>query len=490
MDPLWLVFAAYFAVLLLIGEVFARLKVRTLDDYLLSGREHGVAVTSLSLTATVIGAGSTLGSAGVAYYVGVSAGWYLLSAGPGLVLLAYTLAPTLREMSLYTVPEYVGRRYGGWAAILAAVLGVLALALFVAAQFYAMGSLVAETTPLDLRPAIVAASLVVIAYTWRGGNWAIHWSDTFQVILIVVGIGLVVAFALDRVGGLEAFRQPPPAAGFEEVGSRWFHPVTRRPVSGWAPFALGNTVLAWIVMSTTWHFAMQSTAQRILSGRDVTVVRRSCLIAAALTLPVGAMFALSGMGARMILPGLESPGAMQMLEQVRALPALVEALLSPALAGLVLASLVAIMMSTCDSALLGSAALIVKDLSPRFRGDDAGERKETPEEEIRGSRRLVAIVGGGALVTALLTPGLVQTLELVAAVYGVALFWPLILGRYWSGANEAGAIASMVSSGLAGVGWRWGGLEEATGIHMLNVALPVAVIVLFAVSRISSRAEA
>jgi len=60
---LWIVFAAYFVALLVLGEVFGRLKIESLDDYLLSGREHGVAVTSASLIATVIGAGSTLGSA-------------------------------------------------------------------------------------------------------------------------------------------------------------------------------------------------------------------------------------------------------------------------------------------------------------------------------------------------------------------------------------------------------------------------------------------
>jgi len=171
---LWVVFAAYFAGLLLLGEVLGRLRVRTLDDYLLSSREHGVLVTSASLVATVIGAGSTLGSAAVAYYVGVSAGWYLVSAGPGLVLLAYTIAPRMRDLSVYTVPEYVDRRYGGRAGLLAAVLGIVALVLFLAAQFYAMGSLLAELTALALRPAIAISAVVVVVYTWRGGNWAVH----------------------------------------------------------------------------------------------------------------------------------------------------------------------------------------------------------------------------------------------------------------------------------------------------------------------------
>ena len=471
----WLVVAAYFAVLLAFGEILARRKVRSLDDYLLSGRTHGTLITSASLAATVIGAGSTLGSAGVAYYVGLSAGWYLFSAGPGMVLLAFTLAPVLRKLSVYTVPEYIDRRYGRAAGALAAGLGLTALALFAAAQFYAMGALLAEVGGLNLRPAIALSAVVVVLYTWRGGNWAVHWSDTFQLLLILIGVSVIVAAVVERLDGLAPLTTPAAAAGFAEPGARWFHPITREPVDGWNPFSLRGTVVAWIVMSTTWHFAMQSTAQRILSSRDETVVRRACLIAAMATLPLGALFALSGMGARELLPDLPAPGAMQLAEQVRALPALIDAVLSPAWAGLVVAALIAVIMSTCDSALLGAATVLLKDLLPRL-----GRETDVDDEGVRSSRRWVGAIGLLSLGGALIAPGLVQTLELVAAIYGVALFGPLLVGPYWKGATGAGAIASMTSSGIVAIAWRTSPLEAATGIHMLNVALPVAVMALVA----------
>ena len=107
MSSLWLVFALYLAAILLLGEVAARVRVRSIDEYLLSGRRQGTVGTAATLAATVIGAGSTLGAAGVAYFVGLSAGWYLLSAVPGLVLLGLTLAPALRRLAVYTVPEFL-----------------------------------------------------------------------------------------------------------------------------------------------------------------------------------------------------------------------------------------------------------------------------------------------------------------------------------------------------------------------------------------------
>lgn len=120
----------YFACLIIIGEISARKKIKVLDDFLLAGREHGLFITSGSLAATVIGAGSTIGAAGAAYYVGISAAWYLLSACIGLIILAFTLVPVLREMSVYTIPEFISKRYGTRARYIASFLSVIALILF------------------------------------------------------------------------------------------------------------------------------------------------------------------------------------------------------------------------------------------------------------------------------------------------------------------------------------------------------------------------
>ena len=474
MSSLWIVFCLYLAMILLLGELAGRLKVRSLDEYLLSGRRQGTAGTAATIAATVIGAGSTLGAAGVAYFVGLSAGWYLLSAVPGLLLLGLTLAPAIRRLAVYTVPEYLERRYGPAAGGLAALLGVLALVLFLAAQLYAMGRLLAELTGLAPTVALVLSAITVVLYTWRGGNWAVHWSDSLQLVWIYAGILIATAAGLRAVGGLGELSPPPPAAGFEALGATWFHPLTRRSVSGWDPLALGNTVVAWIIMSTTWHFAMQSTAQRVLAARDPGVARRACLLAAAAIVPLAILVGLSGMTARVLDPALApTRGA----EQVAALPALISGVVSPLFGGVVLAALVAVIMSTCDSALLGASTVVVRDLLPRVRPtvrDDLAA--------IRLTRHLVLGIGVLALAGALVAPGLVRMLELVAAIYGVALFGPLIVGLFWRGVTQAGAVAAMVSSGAVGVGWRGLGLEAATGIHMLNLCLPVSLFALVLIS--------
>jgi len=468
----WVVFGSYLLLMLVTGEFAARRKVRSLDDYLLAGRRHGPWITAGSLAATAVGAGSTIGAAGVAYYVGVSAGWYLWSASVGLVLLGLTLGPVLRQRAVYTVPEFIARRYGPAAGRLAAGLALVGLLLFLGAQLLALGAVVAQMTGWPVQAGIVLAGGVVVVYAVRGGVWAIHWTDNVQLAWIVVGFLAVAVVGLRSVGGLAAFDGPPPARGFEELGPVWLNPLTRRPVAGWDVFGLGTTVVAWVIMSTTWHVTMQSTVQRVLATRDPVTARRACGIAALVLVPLGILVALAGMTARRLYPDLEPTGV---AEQMRALPALAEGLLDPVLGGVVLAALTAVLMSTCDSALLGATAVVMRDLPIRWGADDI--------RQIVWSRRVTALLGGVAIGWALTLPGLVRTLEMVAAVYCVSLFVPMLLGVYGRRATPRGAVASMVTGGLAGLLWRGLEMEALTGVHMLTVALPAS----FAAGLVGSR---
>lgn len=461
----WAIFGGYFLLMLVIGEVAARRKVRSLDDYLLAGRQHGVWITAGSLAATAIGAGSTLGAAGIAYYVGLSAGWYLWSAGVGLLLLGLTLGPVLRQRAVYTVPEFIARRYGPTAGRLATVLALVGLVLFLGAQLLALGTVVAQMTGWSVQMGTVLAGLVVIVYSVRGGIWAVHWTDNVQLAWIVFGLLVLAVVGLRSVGGLAALDGPPAARGFEELGPVWLNPLTRRPVSGWDVFALGSTVVAWVIMSTTWHVTMQSTVQRVLATRDPATARRACGVAALVLVPLGALVALAGMVTRRLYPGLAPTGT---VEQIRALPALVEGLLDPVLGGVVLAALAAVVMSTCDSVLLGDATVVIRDLAVGWGRNDL--------QGLRRSRGLTAVLGGIAVGCALVLPGLVRTLEMVAAVYCVSLFVPMLLGVYWRRATRQGAIASMVTGGLAGLLWRGLEMEALTGVHMLTVALPASLV--------------
>lgn len=453
-----LFFWLYLFCLIIIGEVCARKRIKNLDDFLLAGRHHGILISSGSLTATVIGAGSTIGAAGAAYYVGVSAAWYLLSACIGLFILAFTLAPALRSMSLYTIPEFMGKRYGARAKLLASFLSIIGLLLFLAAQFYAIGAILHQLTAIQIRLAIVLAAFLVIFYTLRGGAWAVHLSDNLQLVLIVLGVLLLCIFGLKEIWGQHTLDYPPLAKGFEDMGHHWFHPTLEKRVKAWDIFGLGTTILGWIIMSTTWHFTMQSTAQRFLSTKDVKTAKISCLISILLLLPIAFSVALVGMIARLIYPHLPPATG---IAQGQALIVLVNTVLPDISGGLLLAALVAIIMSTCDSALLGASTIFLKDIYPRVN-----------------IRLLTLCLGSMATTGAILWPRLIQLLEWTAAIYCIGLFAPLILGLYWKKASEKSALAAMVLSGIIGGLWRILEIEQMSGIHFLIPALIFSFIIM------------
>jgi len=465
---LWAIIGCYLFGMIILGEVCARYKIKGLDDYLVAGRKHGILITSGTLIATVIGAGSTIGASGVAFYVGISASWYLLSACVGLILLAFTFAPVMRRMSLYTIPQFIENRYGIVAGSIAVGLGIIGLIMFLSAQIYAMGILTFKLTTLPLTLTTIISGVVVVFYTWRGGNWAVQWSDNIQTWLIIVGMGAVSLVGIKLIGGLANFSTPPIAKGFEPLGAQWFNPITQQPCTPWDIFALGNVAVGWTIMSITWHFTMQSTAQRLLSSKEPSTAKYACLIAAVVIVPLGLVVALSGMTARVLYPTLPPTSD---IAQGGAFPALVQGILNPVLGGIVLAALIAVVMSTCDSALLGASTILVKDVYQRWFNPRASEHTL-----LRVSQRLTLIIGLAAIGTALLIPTLIKMLEMVAAVYCIALFVPIILGLYWKGANSRGAIAAMLVSAVVGLGWRMGGFEKDMGVHMLNISLPLSFI--------------
>ena len=395
--------------------------------------------------------------------MGISAAWYLLSASIGLLILAFTLAQVLREMSLYTIPEFLRKRYGQKAGYLSSFLSIIALILFLSAQFYALGTIFHQLTGIPLKLATLIGATLVIFYTLRGGAWAVHLSDNLQLFIVILGMLLLCIIGLKQVENFKVFNTPPLATGFEEVGRNWFHPLERTTVNLWDIFSLKSTVLGWIIMSTTWHLTMQSTAQRFLSTKNAKTAKKSCLVSALILIPISLSVALTGMIARILCPDL--PPA-EGLSQGEVLPALIKKVLPPILGGFLLAVLIAIIMSTSDSALLGASSILLKDLHVKIN-----------------IKILTLIIGSIAMMWAIVFPKLIELLEWTAAIYCVSLTAPLILGIYWSKATEKGAIITMVFTGITAIVWRLSGMEFLTGVHFLIPALVFSFLIMFIICK-------
>jgi len=279
------IMAVYLAGMIGIG-LYARSRISNTEDYHLAGRRLGVLMTAGTLAATEIGGGSSVGVASKAYGSwGLSAGWYVVCAGIGILLVSF-VAPALRRSMATTVPEVIGRRYGVPSQVITALLGAVALVALAAVQITATATIVATLGGVEMRTAIIASGVAVVFYTWLGGMWSVTLTDFVQFFLIVFGFAIAAPFAISAAGGWGSVvdRLPPGQLGFTKIG--W-------------PTIISLIVLYFMTFSTG-----QEAVQRYYSAKSPRVAVWGSVLCGLLMAAYAFIPALLGLVARAQFPGI------------------------------------------------------------------------------------------------------------------------------------------------------------------------------------------
>ena len=144
---------------------------------------------------------------------GLSAGWYVVSAGIGVILVAF-IAPLLRRAMATTVPEIIGRRFGASSHLITSILSMLATITLAGVQITATATIISVLTGLSTEFAILICGAVLVIYTMSGGMWSVTMTDVIHFFVLVGGL-----FVLHNVGGWESVvtKLPPEQLGF----TRW-----------------------------------------------------------------------------------------------------------------------------------------------------------------------------------------------------------------------------------------------------------------------------
>ena len=410
---------AYLAAVLAIGFFWRRRAGRDEVSYFAADRSLTTFWGFVGLASLTTGGSTTIALAAFVYTHGVAGIWLDLAGVLGLLLLGFFLAARIRREGAITLPEIVGRYYGGKARRAAAVLVLVSEIAWFALLVTATQVVLTSVLRVSAVPAIIGATAVFVAYTSLGGHFAVVRTDLLQYGLMVVGIlGIALASALTRSGGLGGL---PP-----EV---WVFPT--------APTLGAGDVLALLVLVGLPHLIGSDITLKLLSCRDERTARRAAILAAVSKLAFGAAVAAIALAARKALPPLDPE---------RALPEAILAFAPPALAAVVMVSLVATMQTSADTVLLSAAAVTVRDLAPPAR----------PQTAIRVARLLGPVYGGlGLLVALALDRKVVEVLKLGYSIFAAGLILPVLFallpGRFRP--RPAGAIAAMVGGGaVAAVG--------------------------------------
>lgn len=418
------VVVAYLVAMIAFG-FWGKRRARTESDFLVAGRRLGPLLYAGTLSALVLGGASTIGGVGLGYEYGLSGMWLVVAIGTGVLLLSLLFAGRIQRLRVYTVSQMLGLRYGPGSSVLSGVVMFGYTLMLTVTSTIAYATIFAALLDLPRVPSILVGGLVVVIYSALGGMWSITLTDFVQFLIQTVGIFLILLpIVLVQAGGFAAL--PPEALSPTTIG--------------------GDTILTYFVIYTFGLLIGQDIWQRVFTARSPGVARWAGAAAGVYCLLYGVAGALIGMGASVLVPGLEERGD--------AFTAVVGATMTPVLAGLVLAAALAAVMSTASGSLIATATVFGQDIVQGLRGrataDPDGSGSDGSEDEhVRGHRILVVAFGVVAIVIACLLQDVVAALTIAYDILVGGLLVPILGGLVWRRATIVGAVAAMAAGAVA-----------------------------------------
>ncbi len=460
-------FFAYLVLMLAIG-IWAYRRTADSSGYFLGGRTLGPWPAALSAGASDMSGWLLLGLPGFAFTSGIESLWLAGGLLIGTWLNWLLLARRLRTYSIeandaLTIPEFFANRFGDRRHLLQAVAAFFVLLFFL---FYTSSGLVAagklfETVfGLDYQVAVIVGTLFIVSYTLFGGFLAVSWTDFVQGLLMAAALLIVPVIAIQGDGGL----------GEMTASLREQNPELLRLWTDNQGQALSLLAIVSLMAWGLGYFGQPHILARfqgIRSANDVPMARRIAVSWTALSLIGAVLVGLAG------LAYVDNNLGGQLADPETIFMVLVDALFHPVIAGILLAAILAAIMSTADSQLLVSSSALAEDLYRQLL------RKEASQKE-------VVLVGRAAVVLLALVALLLATnpestvLGLVAyawAGFGAAFGPVLLISLYWKRMNWSGAIAGVLTGGLVVVIWKQleGGIFElyeiVPGVLLASLAI-------------------
>lgn len=442
--------------------VWTSRRVGSSGGFFVAGRSLGPGLIFSTFLAANIGAGSIISTSGLAYREGISAWWWVGSAGLGSLLLAVWIGPRIWRVAtangLYTAGDYLEHRYGsGIRATIALLLWVATLAVL-SAQLIAMAQIFQWVLGTPRWVGAVVGGGVTIAYFAAGGLFSSARVNLVQLVVLLGGMAVAVPVALVRAGGWVAIMAAAP------------------PDPRWNSFLLGHdSGFILVALLVPAFMVSPGLLQKAYGARDERALRVGIAAQGAVLLVFAFVPVLLGMIARVVAPEL---GASSEL----AVPAVLTQGLPPFLGAVALAAIFSAEVSTADAVLFMLSTSLSKDLYKRYVRPDA------TDGQVLAVARLAAVVGGAIGVgLAVVNPTVLGQLVVFYSVLSVSLFVPIVAGLHSRRPGVPEALAAIAlgvtvlfAARLSGVS-RYSLLLDPTLLGILASAAAFAVV--FAVRR-------
>ena len=465
-----LTFIIYLILMLGIGIVAYR-RTQDLSDYVLGGRNLGPIPSALSAGASDMSGWLLMGLPGYAMAAGFGSFWLAGGLLVGTWLNWLLVAQRLRVYSqraddALTLPAFFEKRFEDNTHSLRVISAIFVLVFFL---FYTSSGLVAggklfETVfGFDYTIAVLVGAVAVISYTLFGGFLAVSWTDVVQGLLMVGALILVPLFAMGEIGGMSG-----TLAAIEAKNPELLNAFT--DADGGAITLIGTLSLLGWGMGYFGQPHILARFKGIKSKDHVPAARRIAVIWSGISMAGACLIGLAAIG---YLP--EGLGDNETVFMV-----MVDALFHPAIAGVLLAAILAAVMSTADSQLLVSSSALAEDFYKALFNKDA-----TQEQLVKVGRGAVIVIA--VIATSLAMDKDSKVLELVSyawAGFGAAFGPALIMSLYWKKMTKAGALAGIIVGGVTVVVWK-----QLTGgwfdLYEIIPGIIFAFIAIIAVSKVT-----
>ena len=424
------IIGVYFAIVFGIGLYFARRK-RSSEEYFLAGRDIGWFFIGASLFVSNISTEHFIGLSGSGASSGLAVGHFEWWACLILLILGWVFVPFYLRSNVFTMPEFLERRFSRNCAVYLAAISIIAYIFTkISVQLYAASVVLERVAGWSLWKTAVVLVIATGIYTVAGGLAAVIYTDTVQTLILITGAVVLTVVGLTRVGGLEHLKTMVPEGYFHMI-----KPVTDHDFP-WTGIFFGAPILG------IWYWCTdQVIVQRVLSARDEGHAKAGTIFAGFLKiLPVFILVLPGTIAYALFKDQLKTPDA--------AYPTLILNLLPTGLIGLVMAALLAAVMGAMSSVFNSASTLVTLDFYKKIRPQASESQLVNFGRIATGIMVLLGLLWVPFIH--LISNQLYLYLQSVQAYISPPITACFVLGILWPRLNASGAIWSLLTGFVLG----------------------------------------
>jgi len=435
-----LIVAAYLVGMLVFGTWLSRF-VRSEKDYFLAGKSLPFWAIGMSIVVSDIGAMDFVALSGQSYRYGiVAANMDWIGTMPAIILAAFVFIPYYWRSGVYSVPEYLGRRYNGTVRTLLSGAWVLILIANLGLVFWAAAQMFDEIINPELWGGIgengrfagyiALTAIITGVYTISGGLAAVVYTDAIQLVIMFFGAALVVGIGLGEVGGFSGME-----ASLTEMGKTQ-HLTLLLPHDSTTPFPWTGVFFGLaLVLAPAYFIGNQAIVQRTLGAKSEWSAKAGTLFGGFLKFAIPFLVVVPGLIGLVLFPDLSDGD--------RAFGRLVRELLPMGVRGVVFAGFLAALMSSVDSLLASTATMITRDLW--LGAHEGGVLSGRPSDRSllvfgRVTTGVLVVLGALSAPISTMFEGVYTAIQSLFAIIQGPSLAILIGGMFWRRATPAAAV--------------------------------------------------